>query len=269
MSTEFKSFILHNRHAGFIPANLELRLPESELPESLQHFLLEIPWSERYLDQVPVKYRSFFNYVLPLLHARTTDVHTAVCLGIMPELFQLLPSTDYSKINQRVVAIGLILHDSGWSKLTQDEIASSLGVSGLKLTSNAMGPKEKHAIESEKIAREILAEYSFDPQLTQQEIELICQAVLYHDKPEQVAGAENPLPLEVKLLVDLDHIWSFTYHNFWQDTLRKGVDPRQYLSNLENDVESYFVTNQGKALARKYLSQRRKEIELLLAQTLD
>jgi hypothetical protein len=187
----------------------------------------------------------------------------------MPDLFQLLPPSDYSQTNQRVVAIGLILHDSGWSQLTQDEIASSLGVTGLKLTPNAMGPKEKHAIESEKITRQILTEYVFNPSLTQQEIELICEAVLHHDKPEQVAGAQNPMPLEVKLLVDLDHIWSFTHHNFWQDTLRKGVDPRQYLLNLENDIESYFVTKQGKDLARKYLYQRRLEVDLLLAQAVN
>jgi hypothetical protein len=60
MSKEFKSFILHNQHAGFIPAELELRLPETDLPTSLQHFLLEIPWNDSYLNLVPEEHRSFF-----------------------------------------------------------------------------------------------------------------------------------------------------------------------------------------------------------------
>lgn len=250
----------------FVPQNLELIPPtNSELPIEQQHYLLAIPWKETYLKLIPEAYQAFFLHVLPFLHVRTTDVHTATSVGYLPELLSMFPEGTY---NQRVIAISLILHDSGWSQLTEQEVANSLGVTGLALTATAMGPKEKHAVEGEKLARKLLSEFAFEPALTTEEIELICKGVLYHDRPEAVAGSDQPMPLEIQILVDLDHLWSFTQENFWQDTARKGVAPKTYLENLTKDLDSYFVTPQGKALARKKLAERATEVaelEQLLA----
>jgi len=65
------------------------------------------------------------------------------------------------------------------------------------------------------------------------------------------------------LLVDLDHLWSFTHQNFWQDTLRKGVQPKEYVQNLQRDIDDYFVTDQGKELALKLLNERLDEVEVI------
>ncbi len=240
------------------PDDIVLLLPEkSSLPVNQQHFLIFIPWNDSYLSNIPKQYLDFFKFVLPVLHARTTDVHTAICLGFLDTLLAQFNEP----INHKVVAIALILHDSGWSRLSEKEIANSLGVKGLKLNETALGPKEKHAIESEKITREILACYIFEPPLIQEEINLICKAVLYHDKPEVVAGVGESMPLEVQVLVDLDHLWSFSHENFWQDTVRKNVKPVEYLQNLKNDLDSYFVTDEGKKLAKELLVQREKEVD--------
>lgn len=243
-----------------LPFDIRLALPKSTaLSPDQQHFLIYIPWRESYLELVPAEYREFFIAILPYLHARTTDVHTAVSMSFLKDFV-----TQFSDpINERAVALALMLHDAGWSKLSELEIANSLGVTGLKLTENAIAPKEKHAIESEKIARKVLTDTLFAPPLSNEEIELICQAVRFHDQPEAVAGADEPMPLEVQILVDLDHIWSFTHENFWQDTVRKGVYAADYVVNLENDLDSYFVTTQGKALARKLLAERKSEVDEL------
>jgi len=244
------------------PADIELALPSnSELPLEQQHFLLYIPWKEEYLSLVPAEFRPFFEKIRPYLGVRTTDVHTAISASYLDTFLSRLDQP----INRRVVAIALLLHDSGWSQLTELEVANSLGVKGLKLNETALGPKEKHAIEGEKIARQVLSSYTFEPALTTQELELICKAILYHDKPEAVAGAAQPMPLEVQALVDLDHLWSFTHENFWQDTLRKGVMPQVYLENLSTDLESYFVTSAGKELARELLAQRAVEVATYLS----
>lgn len=242
------------------PSNISLALPDdSSLPLDQQHYLLYIPWDDLFLSEVPEQYQAFFTAVLPNLHVRTTEVHTAVCLGYLKKLLAHFDEP----INERVVALGLILHDSGWSKLSEEEIAMSLGVSGLQLTPEAIGPKEKHAVEGAKIARKILENYVFKLPLSKTEKELIINAVLYHDKPELVAEKDAEIPIEIKLVVDLDHIWSFTYHNFWQDTLRKKVAPAQYLENLEKDLDGYFVTDPGKELAQLLLNKRREEVTLL------
>lgn len=242
-----------------LPADLKLALPtDSQLPVDQQHFLLYIPWDDFYLELVPSEFKAFFKFILPYLGARTTDVHTAICSSYLDDILAQFDRP----VNRRVVAIALFLHDSGWSQLSEEEIAHSLGVTGLKLSAISLGPKERHAVEGEKIARQILATYQFEPPLTETEIELIAKGILYHDKPEEVAGADHPMPLEIQALVDLDHIWSFTYQNFWQDTVRKGVTPPEYLRNLEADLDAYFVTLGGKALAKRMLTERAAEVAM-------
>lgn len=276
-----------------IPDDLELKLPEnSKLDREHWNRLIYIPWNDKYLERVPEDFRDFFKFVLPHLGARTTDVHTAISLGFLDQLLgefavgqSFSDQSSSSEVNQqtinrqvinrRVVAIALILHDAGWSRLSDQEIADSLGVKGLKLNETAMGSKEKHAVESEKIAREVLGDvevlgeevdeskgslsFNFYPPLSLEEKQLICKAIRYHDKPEEVVGQQT-MPIEVQLLVDLDHTWSFTHENFWQDTIRKGVVPEKYLENLENDLDSYFVTEPGKNLAKKLLEDRKAEV---------
>lgn len=147
--------------------------------------------------------------------------------------------------------------------MSEEEIASSLGVTGLALTEQAIGPKEKHAVLGAEIARKVLTPRQAELGMSDQDRETIATAILYHDKPEQVVNAENEMPMEVQLLVDLDHLWSFTYLNFWQDTQRKGVAPREYLNNLQRDLDSYFVTELGRQKARSLLLERAREIEQL------
>ncbi|MDH5532871.1 MAG: hypothetical protein OEX81_00390 [Candidatus Pacebacteria bacterium] len=239
-----------------IHSDIKLVLPENITIDGSQwHYLVYIPWDNKYLDWVPEEYKDFFKFVLPNLKVRTTDVHTAKSISFLKDFQKNFAN---EKINWRVVALSLILHDCGWSQLTQQEIASSLGVKGLKLSPEAMMPKQTHAIKGQELAKRLLSEYQFDPPITIAEQDLILKSVLYHDKPQEVAGAN--LPLEVQILVDLDHIWSFTHENFWQDIVRKGVKPEEYLQNLQADLDSYFVTDFGKKLAQELLSKRATEI---------
>jgi hypothetical protein len=247
------------------PADVILKLPNnSKLPESDLHYLLYIPWNDSYLEYVPAEHRDFFQKILPYLSARTTDVHTAICMSYLDEFCAKFEALG-EKPNRNVVAYALLLHDSGWSQMSEEEIASSLGVKGLALSTEALAPKQKHALLGEQIAREILTMSREELGLSEEEIELICRAILFHDKPEEVAGSQKEMPLEVKILVDLDHIWSFTHLNFWQDTQRKGVEPKEYLENLKADLPTYFVTEVGKAKADELWSEREKEV-LLIAQ---
>jgi hypothetical protein len=245
---------------SYFPADIPISAPEqSALSPEDQRFLLFIPWNDAYLQFVPPEYRAFYTEILPLLSVRTTDVHTAICLQYLDEFIHQAEQQGQT-VNRNVVAYALMLHDIGWSKLSENEIAASLGVKGLALNESALAPKEKHAILSEEIAREILTSKQAELQLSTAEIELICQAVRYHDQPEKVAGLGKSMPIEIQLLVDLDHLWSFTHFNFWQDTLRKKIDPKEYLANLKSDLDKYFVTEIGKTKARELLSEREKEV---------
>lgn len=259
---KFKTLTFSDQPSITVPQNLTLEYPQkTDLPQDTQHFLLNIPWNETYLQHVPQNYLWFFKKVLPHLHARTTDVHTAICCSLIDPLCDAIETETGQTLNRKVVTLSLFLHDAGWSQLTETEIAASLGVKGLALTPTALGPKEKHAVESVKIARDLLSAHQVELELSEDELSLILDAILHHDQPEKVASEAGTIPLEVQAMVDLDHQWSFMFENFWQDVYRKGINnPKTYLDNLENDLTNYFVTESGRALARKHLEERAQEV---------
>lgn len=243
-----------------IPSDIELKVPDhAEVDNRDLHFLIYIPWDDRYLNDVPGEYKAFFEAVRPQLAVRTTDVHVALCLPFVKKLGDQMPEN----FDWRVAYIALILHDIGWSRLSDQEVAASLGVKGLALTAGATGPKEKHANVGKAMAKDILERYQFNKPLTDKQKDLICDAIQYHDKPGELAKGGNGIPLEVRLVCDVDHLWSFTHENFWQDTVRKDVEPAEYVKNLANDLDGYFITQQAKDLAQYMLSQRKAEVEKL------
>src|SRR5204863_555201 len=113
----------------------------------------------KYLANVDVEYQPFFYKVLPYLHARTTDVHITQCLPLIRELIAATPEPT----DERVIHVAFILHDSGWSQMTEAEIADSLGVKGLVLTGASVSPKEKHAGLGRDVAERVLSEFEFSP----------------------------------------------------------------------------------------------------------
>ena len=256
-SSSFSAFRLPSGETALIPSDIELKIPErSALAPDRLHYLIYIPWHEKYFRSVPEAYRDFFEAVLPYLRARTTDVHVATCLPFVKEL---IAASD-EVVDETVITVAFILHDSGWSQMSEDEIAHSLGVTGLALSGAAVDPKARHAVLGKEIAERVLGSVRRQPPLTESQKDLIYKAILYHDKPWELAG-QGGLPASVKLVCDVDHLWSFTHENFWQDTARKSVAPDSYLKNLENDLDGYFVTEQGKRKARSLIEERRVEVE--------
>jgi hypothetical protein len=255
----FKIFTLPDGQSFTVPSDLTLSIPQnSEVESSMLHFLIYIPWDDKYLEQVPADYLAFFQSVLPHLAVRTTDVHVALCLPFVKELGAHFKG----EFDERVVYLAFILHDVGWSRLSELEIAQSLGVSGLELTPDASAPKEKHATVGKKLAAELLKSYDFQPPLSAEQTALILDSVLYHDQPAKLSGPGD-IPLELKLVCDADHLWFFTRQNFWQDTVRKNIPPQEYLQNLERDLSGYFTTEPGRDLARQLLAQRQAEVAQL------
>ncbi len=255
-SLSFAPFTLPTGQSAWIPDDIELRLPQhSTLAAGDLHYLLYLPWHNRYLEWVDPAYRDFFKVVLPYLHARSTAVHVATCLPFIKELIHAGPEP----VDERVVQIAFILHDSGWSQMSDLEIAESLGVAGLSLSGHALQPKARHAILGQQLAQKILAAYLFQPPLTADQKKDIYQAILFHDRPLDLAAAGG-IPASLKMVCNVDHLWSFTHLNFWQDTLRKDVQPPRYLQNLANDLDAYFISEPGRIRARQLLAERALEV---------
>jgi hypothetical protein len=261
-NTSFRKLLTPDKKVFYMPVDVQLAFPREPLSPSLRRRLAYIPWKGSYLRFSPKRYRDFLEYVLPYLKPRTTDVHTALCLSYLKPYSETLEKTMEIEMNKRVVACGLTLHDCGWSALTEREIADSLAVKGLSLENKALAPKRRHADEGARIARKILNDYEFEPPLKKREEDLICDVVFWHDKIEEVRKPK--FPAEIKAVADLDHLWSFTKPNFWQDTVRKNIKPQSYSKKLGHDLTSYFIFEPGKKLARGLLKRRKDEVSALL-----
>src|SRR5882757_471352 len=121
--TRFQKLDLPGGGTAYIPDDITILFPEApDIPMEDRHYLAYIPWDDRYLKHIPRKYRDFFVYALPHLHARTSDVHTALSVSQLPKLF----GTTAADFDDRAVYLALILHDCGWSEVSQQELAASL-----------------------------------------------------------------------------------------------------------------------------------------------
>ena len=246
----FNRLRLPDNRTKLIPDDILLRFPTRISDPAIAIKLAEIPWDEAYGQKIPKDLRGYWDKAFGHLHVRTTDVHTAVCLGMMEEF---LSRFDPGFYDPTVIGVGIIFHDCGWSTLSPHEIAASLGVSGLVLTSEAIGPKEAHLNAGRKMAED---ELKADPYLSDTQKEIIFEIIGFHDFPERASDAT----LSFKIACDLDHLWSFTHENFWQDTVRKDIDPHEYWENLKKDLDGYFLTEQGRKMAHGMLLERRDEL---------
>jgi hypothetical protein len=252
----FKRLLLPSSPPTWTPSDPNLRLPGATAIDPCGiHALTYIPWEDRYLEPIDPLYRPFLLQVLPVLHVRTTDVHVATCLPFAAKLLH----AETEPLDARLVHLAFILHDGGWSQLTDSEIKASLGVSGLALSAEAVGPKVRHAELGRNLAEHLLKAHPLGPPLpAEQECE-IYQAILYNDRLQELAG-QGDLPATLRRVCDVDHLWSFTHENFWQDTACKRVTPEAYLRNLRADLQAGFVGEPARRTARKMLAARADEV---------
>ena len=111
-SFSFTRFDLPIGQSAWIPDDIELRIPDkAALDPSDLHYLVYIPWHDKYLEWVEAAYQDFFKAALPFLHVRSTDVHVATCLPFIKTLIQ----AEAEPVDEKVVQIAFMLHDSGWS----------------------------------------------------------------------------------------------------------------------------------------------------------
>jgi hypothetical protein len=259
LKTSFYTVTLPSGETREIPTDIRIEIPvDADVSKEQLNSLAYIPWDEKYVDYVPARYRSFFASVLPFLHARTTDVHTALSVSTVPDLI----AGTAEKLDERMVYLAVIVHDSGWGQMSQQEIADSLSYSGLTHSERAKASKKRHTVLGKEMAVKLLDSFVFDPALSQQQKEFISDIVFYHENP-LIFTVNGSVPIEARLTCDADRLWSYTHENFWQDTIRKSVDPHTYADNLDEAIETYFFTEQGKAKARSLLAERRQEVAQL------
>ncbi|MDB5179327.1 MAG: metal-dependent phosphohydrolase [Patescibacteria group bacterium] len=258
-TTEFKKLILPDGQPRAMPADITVKFPvQTTVAVNRLHLLAYIPWDDNYSACVPAAYRDFFRHALPHLGVRTSDVHTALSVSHVPELIALSPQP----LNEALLHLAVILHDCGWSKLGEEDVANSLDYSALAYSDQALRPKEQHATLGANLSRQLLDSYQgSELRMATEHAALIADIVHYHDAVRLWDDTRlGAAPAEYWLVVDADRLWSYTHENFWLDTIRKNTPAPDYARHLAANLEDYFLTEPGKIIARRLMAERQAEV---------
>jgi hypothetical protein len=260
-ATAFKAVLLPTDEFALLPKDLTVlipRVPAIALED--RHYLAYIPWSDKFLRHIPRRHQEFFNFILPCLHTRTSDVHTALSVAQLPDLLDATAEP----VDERIIYLALMLHDCGWNQVDQEGLVTSLSYNSVSPSgSHHIKPKQQHLIYGTALAYRLLDAFDFgDSPLSPSEIYEITDIIRRHDHDAAWEhGKYGDISMEIKLVCDSDRLWSYTNENFWLDTIRKGVAPEMYIQTISDEIESYFFTEQGKARARQLVDARRQEVE--------
>lgn len=256
----FQKITLPTGDVKHIPDDITVEFPkQAEVTLERLRLLAFIPWDDAYEEHIPVQYRYFFTFAMPYLGARTTNVHTALSASFVPELMSSIGRPD----DELLLYLAVILHDCGWSMVSQSEIADSLDYKAIAYTPIAAHAKMKHTIYGAALAFRLLDEYSFEQPLGLEQKELIGDIVRFHETPWRYNSSTESLPRELVITCEADRLWSFTHEGFWLDTIRKDVEPSEYLQSCEKAVDEMMLTESGKQIARRLIDDRRKEVQAL------
>lgn len=133
-----------------------------------------------------------WRHAAPHLGVRNNDSHTLYAYGLARALLSRMPEADAS-----VVRSAILLHDTGWSTVPDDEILEAIAPGG-----GRPDLVRHHEIEGARIARAILSSVGRE----HAQIERVAAIVDGHDSRLEA------LNLEDAIVKDADKLWRVTPH---------------------------------------------------------
>lgn len=166
----------------------------------------------------------------PHLKVRDNDAHTIYAYGIAKALVDLHPEAD-----PEVVLPAVLLHDTGWSKVPEEEVLQAIAPGG--------GRPDlvlRHEKEGALIAADVLREVRTDPDRAARIIEIIDG----HDSRREA------LHLDDALMKDADKLWRLTPHGI--DTVMEwfGLTRSEAHRLIASRVHDHLLTEAGRTMAR-------------------
>jgi hypothetical protein len=172
----------------------------------------------------------------PYLQVRDNERHTMNALEFVLALLESYQA------ERSIVVPAMILHDVGWSAVTQDVISKACRPNPDKRLVRI------HERESVKIAGRILDDVRYDPAHGAQILKIIDG----HDTRD-VALSTND-----KIVKDSDKLTRCA-KNFWFWTRTLPMPPKELADTLESLIDVWFFLDKSKEMAKEELWQRRLE----------
>jgi len=195
-----------------------------------------------------MKYNRFiqelYQLAEPYLNRRKDFIHTQVAHG-----YALLLLEKESG-DRKIVEPAIILHDIGWSALKPEDIEAAYGARATGAKARALN--RTHEVRGAKIATEILSELGCDAITTGRIVKII----------ERHDSGKNPDTTEEKLVKDADKLWRFSKIGYPYELQRQATTHVVRYTFLSKNINDWFFTKTAKALAKKELEERVKELSL-------
>ena len=165
----------------------------------------------------------------PHLKTRRNDNHSLFAYGIACALLH-----SYPEANPKVVLPAILLHDTGWSKIPEDQVLEAI----------APGTARKdlvllHEKEGARLAQQILTELEYPVALIEEIVEIIDG----HDSRLEA------LSLNDAIVNDADKIWRVTPAGLDLIMDWFGLNRPEALRLSTSRVHGYLFTNYGAAMA--------------------
>ncbi len=189
-------------------------------------------------------FEEIWKLALPYQDKRDDTGHAEITTNYAIQLLKL------EKANEDVVVPAIILHDTGWSQLSQKERMLIFDHQVTKKQKIAM--RYKHQEAGVEIGKKILEKVHYPSDLIPKILEIIFQ----HDTRDGFISSEEGL------VRDADKLWRFSKTGFDADIICNRFDFWELYDKLKErriEKEGFFYSKKAKKLAYKELEKRKKE----------
>ena len=173
-----------------------------------------------------------WNLAAPYLAVRNNDSHTLYAYGLARALVASLPDAD-----AEVVLPAILLHDTGWSTVSEDLILEAIAPGG--------GRPDlvlKHEKEGARIAAEVLSSLGRDPETVRRVVEIVDG----HD------SRLHALHIDDAVVKDADKLWRVTPHGIDIVCGWFGLTREESLRITSLRVQENLFTEPARAMARGF-----------------
>ena len=184
-------------------------------------------------------YGEIYRLAGPYLDTRDNDLHTRIAYSFALKLLQAEGG------DEKIVIPAVLLHDVGWKAVPEELQLKAFGPGRNDLQINRI-----HEVEGAKIARELLQQAEYDPEL----VDRIVEIILEHDSRHEAISHNDAL------VKDSDKLWRFSREAIQVDPPRFGVDSVAHVVWLGFQIDGWFITATGKNMA--LAEQKLRLIEL-------
>ena len=169
----------------------------------------------------------------PHLNTRKNDIHVKLSYQFAVTLLENEPG------DPEIVIPAILCHDLGWSKVPEDIQLKAFGLN--------FDPalQRIHEVEGVELAREVLQQVEYDPQKTEEILEIIEG----HDTRRTALSNSD------KLVKDADKLFRFSPVGLRIDAERFELEIPNHAKWLREKIDDWMLTDTGRKLALEELAK--------------